>query len=64
MTNKANHYSPVCRAVKYALASGLALGLYSTSALAQEAAAEEQKVEKIAVVGTRAALYCRFAGTG
>lgn len=55
MTNKANQYSPVCRAVKYALASGLALGLYSTSALAQEAAAEEQKVEKIAVVGTRAA---------
>lgn len=52
---KTNYYHPVSRAVKYALASGLALGVYSNSALAQEAVAAEEKVEKIAVVGTRSA---------
>jgi len=52
---KANYYTPVSRAVKYALASSLAFGVYSTSVMAQEDAAAEAKVEKIAVVGTRSA---------
>lgn len=52
---KTNYYHPVSRAVKYALASGLALGVYSSSTFAQDTAAAEEKVEKIAVVGTRSA---------
>lgn len=50
---KTNYYTPVSRAVKYALASSLAISVYSTGTLAQETA--EAKVEKIAVVGTRSA---------
>ncbi|WP_333608006.1 TonB-dependent receptor plug domain-containing protein [Arsukibacterium sp.] len=54
-----NHYHPVARAVKCALATGLALSLYASPSIAQEnadnAAAAEQKIEKIAVVGTRSA---------
>ncbi|MCB5227544.1 TonB-dependent receptor [Alishewanella sp. 16-MA] len=54
---KSNYYHPVSRAVKYALASGLALSVYSTNTLAQDTAAAEAetKVEKIAVVGSRSA---------
>lgn len=47
-------FHPVSRAVKFALASSMALGVYATGVVAQEATAEE-KVEKIAVVGTRSA---------
>lgn len=53
-----NKYHPVATSVKLALAASLSLGL-SATVLAQEAtpdtAADEQKVEKIAVVGTRSA---------
>lgn len=52
---KTNHYHPVSHAVKYALASSLALGVYSSTALAQDNTEAEAKVEKIAVVGTRLA---------
>ncbi|WP_423186461.1 TonB-dependent receptor plug domain-containing protein [Alishewanella sp. d11] len=53
--NKPKYYHPVSRAVKYALTSSLALGVYSSSVLADETVAAETKVEKIAVVGTRLA---------
>lgn len=53
-----NNYHPVARAVKFALAASLSLGI-SATAVAQEeqqaAAAKEQTVEKIAVIGSRSA---------
>lgn len=53
-----NNYHPVARAVKFALAASLSLGI-NTTALAQEESPDnvkkEQAVEKIAVVGTRSA---------
>ena len=55
---KHNNYHPLARAIKYALAASLTLGV-NAAALAQETtpdtAKKEQAVEKIAVVGTRSA---------
>lgn len=51
-----NNFNSVARAVKFALASSLSLGITSTVALAQDTAltgAAEKSFEKIAVVGTR-----------
>jgi iron complex outermembrane receptor protein len=51
-------YHPVAHAVKYAIATTFALGLASGTAIAQETnntTAKEQAIEKIAVVGSRAA---------
>ncbi|KKO50477.1 TonB-dependent receptor [Arsukibacterium sp. MJ3] len=53
-----NKYHPVAHAVKYAIATTFALGLASGAAVAQETTdttAKEQAIEKIAVVGSRAA---------
>lgn len=53
-----NKYHPVAHAVKYAIATTFALGLASGAAIAQEttdSTAKEQAIEKIAVVGSRAA---------
>lgn len=55
---KHNNYHPLARAIKYALAASLTLGL-NANVVAQEDtpdnAKKEQAVEKIAVVGTRSA---------
>jgi len=53
-----NKYHPVAHAVKYAIATTFALGIVSGTAFAQEetdTATKEQKIEKIAVVGSRSA---------
>jgi iron complex outermembrane receptor protein len=53
-----NKYHPVAHAVKYAIATTFALGIVSGAVVAQEAsdtATKEQKIEKIAVVGSRSA---------
>jgi iron complex outermembrane receptor protein len=53
-----NKYHPVAHAVKYAIATTFALGLASGAVIAQETTdttAKEQAIEKIAVVGSRAA---------
>lgn len=53
-----NKYHPVAHAVKYAIATTFALGIVSGAAVAQEesdTASKEQKIEKIAVVGSRSA---------
>ena len=51
-----NNYHPVARAVKFALAASLSLGISATvAAQEQQPAAKEQTVEKIAVVGSRSA---------
>ena len=53
-----NKYHPVAHAVKYAIATTFALGIVSGTVVAQETgdtATKEQKIEKIAVVGSRSA---------
>ncbi|NRQ42578.1 TonB-dependent receptor [Rheinheimera sp. YQF-2] len=50
-----NNYHPVARAVKFALAASLSLGISATVAAQEQPAAKEQAVEKIAVVGSRSA---------
>ncbi|MBD1583785.1 TonB-dependent receptor plug domain-containing protein [Pseudoalteromonas sp. S16_S37] len=45
----------ISRAITYAIASTASVGLFSTTVMAEEDGAKKEKIEKIAVVGSRAA---------
>jgi iron complex outermembrane receptor protein len=45
----------ISRAITYAIASTASVGMFSTAAMAEEDGAKKEKIEKIAVVGSRAA---------
>ncbi|CAH9050583.1 Vitamin B12 transporter BtuB [Pseudoalteromonas holothuriae] len=45
----------ISRAITYAIASTASVGIFSTTAMADENGAKKEKIEKIAVVGSRAA---------